>query len=259
MDTRTARPSAERWADALLLPDLVVVVHEAHLQPGVAHQAGGLLGPGARRGAAEAGQQRAVAPAEAQVHAAGLQRRLGQGQRGLGQHRGVLRPARRGGLGLGLGVQAQRQLEDQAERAQRPGEQLGQVVAGHVLDHLATRPRRLAVREGHLDSQDQVARPAVTRAQRARVAGGDHAADGGRALGVGRVEQQLLLGLGEHRLGLGQRQPGLDDRGQVALVVLEQAVVARGRDVLDLLVHRDAPVQLAPRAHEADRRAGFPG
>ena len=96
---------------------------------------------------------------------------------------------------LGERVQADRQLHDHAERSERAGEQLGQVVAGHVLDHLPAGARDGAVgeRDGHADHE--VAGGAVARAQRAGVRGCHDAADRGCLSGPERrVERKPLTG-----------------------------------------------------------------
>ena len=106
-----------------------------------------------------------------------------------------------------------------AERSQRAGEELGQVVSGDVLDHRAARPGDRAVGERGGHPEEQIPRRAVAMAQRARVGRRDHSADG--CASVGRIEREHLPGLGEHRLRVGQPNAGAEHRGQVARVVLE--------------------------------------
>ena len=95
-------------------------------------------------------------------------------------------------------MQADRHLQDQAERAERRREQLGEVIPGDVLDHLAARPRDGAVGERHGHADDQVARGPVAVAKRAGVAARHDAADRRRAVrSERRIEGQHLVGLGE--------------------------------------------------------------
>ena len=59
-------------------------------------------------------------------------------------------------------------------------------------------------------------------AQRTAVAGGDDAADRGGAIGAGGgIQREHLPRLGEGLLRAGQRHAGLEDRRQIAGVVLE--------------------------------------
>ena len=74
-----------------------------------------------------------------------------------------------GGRG-GDRVEAHGQLDDRAERPERAGEQLRDVVAGHVLDDLAAALRERAVRERDPHAHDEVTRAAVATAERAGVA-----------------------------------------------------------------------------------------
>ena len=130
------------------------------------------------------------------------------------------------GRGRRQGVEAEDGLGDHAEGAERPAEQLGQVVAGDVLDHLAAGVGDGAVGQDHGDADDQVADGAVAQPPRARGVGRDHPADGGP--GLGRVEGQPLAGRGQGRLEVGQRHPGLGPDDQVAGGVLQHLVRARG-------------------------------
>ena len=88
-----------------------------------------------------------------------------------------LRGAPRDGLGI-LGcphrrrsrarnrVQAHGHLQDGAERPVGAREKLGQVVARHVLDHLAAAAGERAVGKGHRHAEHQVAWRAVAVAER---------------------------------------------------------------------------------------------
>ena len=58
------------------------------------------------------------------------------------------------GFGWGSGTQPKGRLRDQPQGALRAHEQVGERVAGHVLDVASTGPDDGAVREDHLHSQD---------------------------------------------------------------------------------------------------------
>jgi hypothetical protein len=121
-------------------------------------------------------------------------------------------------------VQPHGDAADQPERAERAGEQLAEVVAGDVLDHLAAGARDRAVGQDDRDADHEVAHAAVAVAQRPRVVGGDDAADRRRVAGAERRVEREHLPLGrERRLCLQQRHAGLEDRREVADVVLEDA------------------------------------
>ena len=126
-------------------------------------------------------------------------------------------------------MQAHRQLHDRPQRPERAGEQLGDVVAGHVLDHLAAALRERAVGERHAHTDHEVARAAVAGAQGAGVGRGHDPSDGGAA--VRRVEREHLARLGERGLGVGEQHARLKHRGQVARVVLDDGVQSRGGEL----------------------------
>jgi hypothetical protein len=136
-------------------------------------------------------------------------------------------------------MQPEGRLGDQAQRALRPGEQLADVVAGHVLDHLAAGVRDHPVRADRGDPDQQVARGPVPQPARPRRPGGDHSAH--RRVRRG-VQRELLPGRGQHRRQLPEGGPGLHPGDQVP-----------GR-MLDDLIHR-------PEVHHqvAGRRGRAPG
>ena len=74
-------------------------------------------------------------------------------------------------------MQPERGLGDQAQRPERPGEQLADVIAGHVLDDLAAGLGHPAVRAHHGDPDQQVARRAVAQPPRPGHPGREHPAD----------------------------------------------------------------------------------
>ncbi len=170
---------------------------------------------------------------------------------------GVGARAHGGGGGRGKRVQSHRDLEDRAERAERAREQLGQVVAGHVLDHLAAALRDRAVGERHAHPHHQVARPAVARPQRTRVAAGQDAAE--RRAVARRVEGQHLPRLRERLLGALERHARLEHGGEVAGVVLDDAVEPQRRELPSRLRASSAPVGLGAGARDPHGTAGFAG
>ena len=114
--------------------------------------------------------------------------------------------------------------------AERAREQLGQVVPGHVLDDLAARPwPRVPSESATRHAHHEVADAAVAGSQRAGVARGHHTARRGPS--VRRVEREHLPGLGEGLLRRGERHAGLEHRGEVPGVVLQDPVEAGGGDV----------------------------
>ena len=151
-------------------------------------------------------------------------------------------------------MQAHDHFEDHTQRAERPCEQLRQVVAGDVLDHLAAGPREGPVGEAHGDAEQEVPSGSVAVPQRAGVAGGDDPADGGGRLArrvrpsQRWVESEHLADGGEDLLGRGQRHPRLQDRGEVAGVVLDHTVQMPGQHVDVGLGNGAAPAQLGAPA-----------
>ena len=144
-------------------------------------------------------------------------------------------------------------LGDHAQGAERAAEQLGQVVAGDVLDHLAAGPGHGPVGQDHGDADDQVAHGAVAQPPRPRGVGRHHPAEGGP--GLGRVEGQPLAGRGQGGLEIGQAHARLGPHDQVAGGVLQHLVQAFGGDEQVGPLGRVAQPELAPAAHEHHRQA----
>ena len=97
-----------------------------------------------------------------------------------------------GGHRLGRGLDAQRDLGDQAERALGADEQAGEVVAGGGLARSRAGADDLALRGDDGEAEDVLAHRAVADAGRSRRAGGDHAAD--RRVGAGVDGEEDALG-----------------------------------------------------------------
>src|SRR5438876_12317916 len=101
-------------------------------------------------------------------------------------------------------LQPQRDLRDHAERAERAGEELTEVVAGDVLDNPAATFERLTAAIDGADTDYVVAERTFAIAARAVPVRGDDAADC-RAVGLRHVDRQALallcqeIGQGLHR------------------------------------------------------------
>ena len=128
-----------------------------------------------------------------------------------GQHR---RPRRRGD------AETERRLGDDPERPLRPDEQVGQRVAGDVLDVLAAGPDDSPIGQDDLQPEHRVARLAVLDATQPAGVRAEVAADRADlvARGIRGVEQPLrgnaLLELGVEDPGLGRRRRGSRGRSR---------------------------------------------
>ena len=250
------QPDGRALALPLCLPEPVVVLAQLRLQARLAQDALCRLGLRERCGAAETRQHRALALSPVDVEAELLQPRVRQRSRPAAEDARVGRVAeRRCGRG-GEGMKAHGHLEDRAEGAERAGEELRQVVARDVLDHLAAAlcDRAVGQRDPHAD--DKVPHPAVARPQGPRVVCRHHSADGG--VRAGRVQGQHLILLGERLLGAGQRHARLEGRGEVACVVFEDAIEARAGE-LERRIRSGRPGQLGAGAVDPHAFAGLVG
>ena len=148
--------------------------------------------------------------------------------------------------GGGQRVQPQREALDLPEAAARPAEELAEVVAGDVLHDLPARARAQAVRQHDRDADHEVAHRAEAVAERAREIEEQAVAE--RRI-AGRVEREPLPVGPERGLQLRQAQPGFDDAGQVARLVLEDPRLSSARQ------GRPSPADAHGRA-PAPRRTG---
>ena len=205
---RCARPPAGRLGGHLAVAEQVGHPHRPGLHP--------VDGPLEQH----ADPDRPARLRPAQLHRGGDKRRVRRrGDRVAGDGDGHVlggdvRPGR------GQRVQPEGCLGDQAERARRPGEQLAEVVAGHVLDDLAARLRDGPVGPHDGDADQQVARGAVAQPPRPGEPGRDDPADGGAG---GHVKGDLLPGLREHGRDVAHPRPGLHTGDQVPGRVLHHA------------------------------------
>ena len=129
-------------------------------------------------------------------------------------------------------MEAHCHTENQSERAERACEELAEVVAGHVLDHLPARFRDRAVGECHRDPDHEVARRPVAVAKRPGVSGRDDPPDRRSVPAPERwVECEHLARLGEHVLDVLEPCARLEDGRQVAGIVLADRRERGRRDV----------------------------
>ena len=177
--------------------------------------------------------------ADDERHGAEAQRRAGGGVEDLdrvryqvlGEHGarggpGILEPIERHAdepLVFRQRPQLERRLHHDAERAVGADEQLGQIVARHVLHDLAAPAHDAAVGRDDGDADEEIAHGAVQMTSRAGRVGGDEPADGG-ALGLGRIEREPLPACAQRRLQRLQRQTGLRRHREIAGLVLDEAI-----------------------------------
>ena len=143
-----------------------------------------------------------------QVHAGVLLGQAEQGDRGVdGRHGHPGRGVPRGGR-----EEPQHGAGDDAERALRADEQLGEVVAGVVLAEPAQPVPHPAVGQHDLEAEHQLAGHAVAQHRGAAGVGREVAADGAAALGAQRHREEPVDLLGR-RLHVGQHDAGVDGDG----------------------------------------------
>ena len=128
----------------------------------------------------------------------------------------------------GIGMEAEADPADEGEPATRAADELAEVVAGDVLDDLAAGVDDRAVGEHERDAEHEVARGAEPVAQRAREILREAGADRRVAR---RVEREPLPGRGERGREGREADAGFDGAGEVARLVLEDAVHARGVEI----------------------------
>ena len=120
----------------------------------------------------------------------------------------------------------ERELRDDAQRAERAGEQFAEVVAGDVFHDAAAAFERDAAAVDGVDADHVIAHRAVAEAARAGPVGRHDAAERGFG-GAGNVDRQLLA-LGRKRGGeVGHANACFDDDRHVARRVVDDAHEAR--------------------------------
>src|SRR5690606_2368182 len=157
----------------------------------------------------------------------------------------------------GQGVEPEDRFGDDAEGAEGSGVDLAEVVSGDVLDDLSAGFGDGAVGAHHGDADEQVADAAEEVALRPGQAGGDGAADGGG--GEWLADGQLLPGLFDGAVDLGQRGAGFGVHHQVACGVFDDA--AAGRQVQQQVDRSGwgSPVEFAAGALGDHAQAVFAG
>ena len=125
-------------------------------------------------------------------------------------------------------MKAQADASDEGQAADRPADELAEVVARDVLHDFAARVDDGAVGEDERDPEHEVARGAEPVPQRAREAAGQAGAD--RRI-AGRVEREALACRCQRGRKGGQADPGFDGAREVARLVLEHPVHAAGVEV----------------------------
>ena len=116
-------------------------------------------------------------------------------------------------------MRPQNHLGDQPERPEGPGEELGEFVAGDVLDHVAAGVGDPAVGQDDRDAENEVAQRPVAMLPGPGVRGGEQAADGGARADPGGVVRDPLTVPGQPGLQGAQRSAGPHRDGHVGRVV----------------------------------------
>ena len=140
-------------------------------------------------------------------------------ENGFGDGEVVARGDDRGGS-LRQRLHFERELRDDAERAERAGEQFAEIVAGDVFHDAAAAFERDAAAIDGVDADHVVAHRAVAEPARAGPVGGRDAAERGFG-GAGDVDRQLLPFGGERGGEVGHADAGLDDDRHVARRVVD--------------------------------------
>ena len=183
--------------------------------------------PVAGRPAAAATARAAPASRSASAHRPELgareERRAGRRE----VERGERGPA--GALRLRPGPELQGRVHDDAERPVGADVELHEIVPGHVLHDLPAGAHELAVGRHHADADHEVARGAVPLSPGPRAVGGERAAER-RLAGRRGIERHPLAARPQRALERVEGDPGLRRRGEIARLVLDDAVrCAEGR------------------------------
>ncbi len=207
------------------------------------HQQQGLLG----QAEMVVGVDRAHSAGVHQFHASDRDAGLDEGDGAVHRVRHVGERAHRRGHRLGLRVQAQDDLGDDAQRALAAHHEAGEVVARAAFARLRAGANDAAIGQHHGERQHVFAHGAVTHGVGARGAGGGHATESGVGAGVDGEEQ---AGVAQFVVQLQPRDPGLHGDEHVGGGHVEDAVHA-GEIEADAALHRE---QLA-----FERRSGAKG
>ena len=151
----------------------------------------------------------------------------------------------------------QARFDDQAQRAERAGDQARDVVARDVLHHLAAEGQQLAAAVDHREPEHVVAHRADAGARGAGQARRHHPAEGSPAAKVRRLERQALALAREQRFQFGQRRAGAHGDDELTRLVARDAGQCRGFE--QLAGRRFAVEVLAAAASDAQARAAACG
>ncbi len=147
---------------------------------------------------------------------------------------------------------------DDAEGAESAGGELGEIIAGDVLDDFAAAACEGAVGESERDADDKVAERTEAEAEGAAVVGRERATNGG-PFGPQTVEGEALAVLREGLLQGLQGAASFHGDGEIGPGVLDDAVEARGRKDDVGTFWRIAPFKFSAAAARDDGEAGFVG
>jgi len=156
-----------------------------------------------------------------------------------------------GALRLRLRRELERHLGNQAERAERAGNEARHVVAGDVLHHLAAEAERLAAAVDQLYAEHEIAQRAGAGAPRAGQAGRDAAADRGPGAEVGRLEGETLAVRLEPFFQFRKRSAAASRHHQLGRLIRDDAAIAAS--IEDLAAQRIAVEVLGAAAAQAQR------
>ncbi len=156
-------------------------------------------------------------------------------------------------LGDGARQDLNRHVENQAQHAQRTGQQARHVVAGHVLHYLPAEVQHLAFSIHQHRAEHEIARRARRRSARAGQAAGNRAAYRGAGAEVRRLEGQHLTLIGQRRFDFGQGRAAARRDHEFGRVVVHDAPIGRH---IERLSHRRVAIPILGAArHDAQRLA----
>ena len=168
-----------------------------------------------------------------------------------------------GALALRPGQYLHHHLGQHGQGAEAPAHQLGQIVAGDVLDHPASAAHHLAPPGDGLEAQQVVPRGAGLEAAGAGEIAGQGAAQGGGFTKMGRLEGELLalIGQGGFQSGQGRARPRHQDQfiGLVVHDAGQPGDVQHGDDLFAGGPHIPPIAPLAPARHHLQRLPLFQG
>ena len=161
-------------------------------------------------------------------------------------------------IGVGARPELHGRLDDHSERPEGADEELGQVVAGDVLDHLAAALDERARRRDHGHADEEIAARSVEVTPRTGRIARENAAER-RFVGMRWVEREPLAAPAELALERAQGHARLNGRGQIARLVLEKPVQPLQREHEAQALGRGADAHLGPAAPRRHGHLRFGG